>query len=169
MILVEEVTETTQELAGSLHGLGRTERALTVAERALKIREKVHGPDSERVASASRTIAAYHLSQGDLSSARSYYRRALRILRRESGTFDAGLAADWSRWARELTDLLWDAGEHGDAIDFYEVTVRIAEKAGDEHLESALTRYAEMLREVGRDDEAAQHEARAAEIRKRLE
>ena len=151
-----------------LRMFGRHDEALPLLERGLAVREKLLGPENLLTLSALRELSSLLLMTGETDKARPLYRRALEGW--SSGRHGTQLGS-----SIELADLIRDAGEYDDALRLYEIVIDHSEAQPDgfdghgvpfrTHLNTALIRYAEMLREVGRDAEAAEYEAQAAELR----
>lgn len=83
-------------LLGSVLGTkGDLDGALSYAQRALEIDEKVYGPDHPSVARRVSTIAAILYNKGDLDGALSYAQRALKIDEKVYGTEHKQVAQDY--------------------------------------------------------------------------
>jgi tetratricopeptide (TPR) repeat protein len=68
-----------------LEAKGDLEGALSYSQRALKIYEKVYGPDHPNVAICAYNIGAILKDKGDLVGALNYTQRALKILQNRYG------------------------------------------------------------------------------------
>jgi serine/threonine-protein kinase len=91
-------SELLHTIAESFYGLGRYDRALSIAERSLETARAVYGGESLEVARAMYTLAAIHYASSDYAAAEDLHRRALAIRRRL-------LPADSPQVAESLADL----------------------------------------------------------------
>ncbi|MBK8067466.1 MAG: serine/threonine protein kinase [Rhodanobacteraceae bacterium] len=147
-----------QEL-GMLHGLqgqwGEAEEAFT---RLVKVYEAAVGPKHAWVGEALNNLG-WVLSDGlhDYARAETVLRRALEIFPLEP---DPGYSAALARWS--LANCLRDAGRPVDAETYYAQAVVIMDGKDGPHpqLADLLRDYARALRASGRDEQAAQLEAR---------
>ena len=76
-ILNQEVKE--------LYRTGQYDRAVTVAETALKVAEQDVGPDHPDVATSLNNLAALYRTQGDYAKAEPLYKRSLAIREKALG------------------------------------------------------------------------------------
>ena len=164
----------TNNLADVYYSQGDHAKALATFERALALFEKQHVPDHVEVAKTLNNIANVYHAMGQPERAEpfqgrsvetfvkalDYNRRALAILEKELGPeheLVASILAD-------IASVYASQKKFADAEPYFLKAVGIAEKSREEQgqmlLRSVLEGYARMLRDAGRDAEAAKTEAR---------
>ena len=154
--------------ANNLALVYRDQQKYTEAEplyrRALAILERVVGPEHPQVAVALHNLADLHADRGELDDAEPLYRRSQAILEAALGPEHPNVATSLDSQA----DLFAARGDLERAEALFQRVLSLREAAlGAEHPQVAHTQaaYAELLRRTGRDQQAADFEARAAAIR----
>ncbi|XYI00859.1 CHAT domain-containing protein [Sorangium sp. So ce1128] len=146
-----------------LHGEGRIDAAIPLAERALAIREKALGRDHPAVATSLNDLAALYHAKGDYGRAEPLLVRALAIQEKALEKDHPDVAASLGN----LAALYHAQGDYGRARPLYERALAIHEKTlGQEHPDVARTRTALAMLRLSRGDvpEAVRGLARALEI-----
>ena len=114
-----------------LHGQGKFDEALTLAERAVKLREEAVGGDHTLVADALTNLGAIYLAKGKADKGRQLYTRALSIYEKNGAANNTNIS--------KLHDSLgllerFVFGNYPAAIEHYERALALREKAlGAEH------------------------------------
>ncbi len=129
-------------------------------ERALAIREKALGPEHPDVARGLNNLAFVYRHQGRYDEAEPLYERALAMLENARGLEHPDVAYP----IRGLAEVYAGQRRYAEAEAFYRRALAIWEQAlGPDHptVKETLRGFAKLLRVLGRDDEAAQLEARA--------
>jgi tetratricopeptide (TPR) repeat protein len=109
-------------------------QARSFCERALRIREKVHGPEHPETALSLESLGDACLQQGDMAGAQSFYERALRIREKVLGPEHP----DTAKSLESLGHACVARGDFTGAQSFYERALRIREKVlGPEHPDTA--------------------------------
>ena len=99
---------------------------------------------------------------GRPEEARIQYRRAIAMLR-GGVVIQPSPQRDLTAFLTELAALVEEAGHHEDALQLFEIASLDSARYPD--LQAAVHRdWATLLRRMGRDDDAAEHEAQAAEL-----
>lgn len=121
------------------------------------------GPEEPRLAATLNTLAVLYHSQRKYAQAASFYQRVLRLLEHTIGPEHPTLAATLNNLA-----IVHEAqGEYGAAEPLYQRALTLLERTlGPEHanLAAALENYADLLRKMQREAEAATAEGRAQAI-----
>ncbi|HKX31427.1 MAG TPA: CHAT domain-containing protein [Blastocatellia bacterium] len=128
--------------------VGRYDQALASAESALKIRERVLGPDHPDVAFVLRRMAILHNISGDHAQAEALFQRALDVLERSLGPEHPGVALALNNVAIIYTQ----KGDYVKAEPLFQRALVILEAAlGREHLDFAnvLDSLAALYRDRG--------------------
>jgi tetratricopeptide (TPR) repeat protein len=162
----------------TLHYLGRTQfsqkkypEAGRWFERELTLLEENRTPDQPETAQALRALGELYQAVDEPAKSESYYLRAIPLLEH---LLDE-TAMEETRWsyARQLARTLAQLGviyqeqaRQGPAERAFRRAVAIAEKTPDvDELVFSLHHYAKLLRQVGREEEAAAVEARLLSLR----
>jgi CHAT domain-containing protein/Tfp pilus assembly protein PilF len=115
---------------------GKYSEAIPLAERALKIREKVLGPEHLDVATSLNGLAGLHHNKEDYAKAEPLYQRALAIWEKAFGHEHPDVALSLNN----LAALYRARGDYAKAELLYQRALAIREKAlGPEHLDVAQT------------------------------
>jgi serine/threonine-protein kinase len=139
--------------------LGLYEPATPLLEKALELHRSEWVDEHPDVATSLHNLAVLQYAKGDYDGAEPLLREALAMRRRllgEEHTLVAGSLND-------LGMVLWHKGDHDDAEPLYREGLAILEKVlPPDHpdLRKTVERYASLLREMGRDAEAEELEAR---------
>jgi len=136
------------------HYLGLFDRARPLLERSLAIRSEQLGPSHLDVAESLTYLGHLSRQQGDLVAAEELYRRALAIREGALDPDDPDVAASLNL----VAVVVWDRGRYAEAEPLYRQALAIREKAlSADSPDLAETRagYAELLRKLGREQEAA--------------
>ncbi|HUK56067.1 MAG TPA: tetratricopeptide repeat protein, partial [Nitrospiria bacterium] len=170
-ILEETVGPMHPDLAKSLNNLAelyrtqnREAEAATLQTRILTIRERTLGPNHPDVAESLRNLALIYQAQKRYAEAEAFYRRAISI-------WEEGPRSDYADLARSLNNLatLYSTeGRSTDAETLFRRSLFTWEKGlgpDDPDSVTTLENYAVFLRQMHRDDEAAELEIRARRIR----
>ena len=142
---------------------GRYGEALPLNQRAVAIREGLHGPKHPDVADSLHSLALTHHSRGDYGEAESLYQRSLAIR-------EEALGPDHPEVAKNLSNLavLRDhQGRHREAMPLFERALTIRERSlGPDHPDVAfsLLNIAALCERDGRYAEAAELEERVVKI-----
>ncbi len=139
---------------------GKYARAEPLAKRELAIYETVLGPEHPDVALGLDRLAGLYTVMGRYSQAESLAKRALAI-------WDKNLDPRFPNEALDtLAELYHVQGRHAEAESFYKrsLAMREALRPGHPIVAQVLEKYAVLLRDTGRDVEAAKMEARAKAI-----
>jgi tetratricopeptide (TPR) repeat protein len=137
-------------------------------KRALAIRERALGPDHPDTATSLNNLAFLYQWQEKYAEAEPLYKRALAIGEKAPGP-DAAFGTIIV--LNNLAELYRRQKKYAEAEPFYKRAIAVYEKGLDyKHpiVLMVLTGYADLLREMGRGDEAARLGARAAEIRAKV-
>jgi tetratricopeptide (TPR) repeat protein len=160
------VATSLDNLANLYRAQGKYAEAEPLYQRALGIREKALGPEHPDVARSLNNLAGLYYDQGKYAEAEPLYQRALRIWGKALGPQHPDVATSLNN----LANLYYAQEKYAEAEPLYQRTLGILEKAlGPEHpnVAQALENYAFLLRQIGRESEAAEMEARAKAIRAR--
>jgi tetratricopeptide (TPR) repeat protein/transcriptional regulator with XRE-family HTH domain len=154
-------------LARAKLGQGQTGEAELLARRALEVRERVFGPDHPKLAYSLQCLSEILLAQGRLAEAETLARRGLVIRERvhPDGHQTTSISLDI------LAQIRQSQGEVIEAEDLYQrALTTLTRTVGSVHprLVETLTRYAGLLEQLGRRDEAASVRARAESIESRV-
>lgn len=129
-------SELAAELGSVLLLRGDTDGALTYAQRALKIDEKIHGADQPEVAVDASTIARILQAKGDMEGALSYSQRALRIDQTIYGPDRPEFVAID---ANNIAQILQAKGDLDKALTYAQRALQINEKVyGHDHPQVAI-------------------------------
>jgi tetratricopeptide (TPR) repeat protein len=142
---------------------GDLDGALTYARRALKIEEKVHGPEHPDVAAATNNIGRILQAKGDLEGALTYTQRALKINEKVYGLDHPDVARD----ANNIGQILWAKADLDGALTYTQRALKIDEKVyGPEHpdVAAATSNIGQILKDKGDLDGALTYTQRALKI-----
>jgi tetratricopeptide (TPR) repeat protein len=78
-----ETADSLNQKVMTLYHAGNYQAAFPIAKKVLRIRERTLGPDHHDVAVSLQTLAGIYEAVGDLSSARDFDERALKILNKD--------------------------------------------------------------------------------------
>ncbi len=78
-----ETAESLSQKVMTLYHAGKYQAAFPIAKKVLRIRERTQGPDHYDVAVTLQTLAGLYEAVGDLTQARNYDERALKILNKD--------------------------------------------------------------------------------------
>ena len=121
------------------------------------------GPEEPRLAATLNTLAVLYQAQRKYAQAVSFYQRVVRLLEHTPGPEHPTLATTLNNLA-----VVYEAqGEYGAAEPLYQRALMLLERTlGPEHssLAAALENYADLLRKMQREAEAATAEGRAKAI-----
>jgi tetratricopeptide (TPR) repeat protein len=137
----------------SLQSCGQYTEAQQLSERALRIDEKVTGPEYPAVSTSLYHLAVVLDCRGKYEEALPLFKRALRIEEKALGPEHSSVATTLGNMA----NLLRNQGKYEEALPLYERSLRIHEKAlGPEHSSVATTlgNMANLLRNQGKYEEA---------------
>ncbi len=125
----QEAQRLNQEVV-RLYRQGRYDEALTVAQRALAIREKVLAPEHSDVATSLNNLALLYDTKGDHGQAELLYQRALAIREKVLGPDHPDVAISLNN----LAALYATKGDYGQAEPLHQRALAIREKVlGPEH------------------------------------
>jgi tetratricopeptide (TPR) repeat protein/DNA-binding transcriptional regulator YiaG len=128
-------------------------------KRALAIREKVRGPEHPEVAYCLTNLAELYQKQGKFDEIESLCQRALSIISASLGTEHP----DMRYGLNNLAAFYKAKGEYARAEPLYQKALAIMQKTlGPEHPDTArvLWWYADLIKKLGREDEASELERR---------
>ncbi len=128
-------------------------------KRALAIREKVRGPEHPEVAYCLTNLAELYQKQGKFDEIESLCQRALSIISASLGTEHPNMMYGLNN----LAAFYKARGEYARAEPLYQQALAIMQKTlGPEHPDTArvLWWYADLLKKLGREDEASELERR---------
>ncbi|XYI03998.1 tetratricopeptide repeat protein [Sorangium sp. So ce1128] len=150
----------------ALHGQGRFDAALPLAERALALREKALGSEHPDVATSLNDLALLYKAKGDHARAEPLYQRALRIRENALGREHPHVATSLNNIA-----VLYHAkGDYARAEPLYQRALRIRENAlGREHpdVANSLNNLAALYKDKGDYARAEPLYQRALRIREK--
>jgi len=140
--------------AVKLHGQGKFDEALTLAEQALKLREEALGSEHRVVADSLKNLGALYLAKGKADKGRQLYMRALTIYEKNPASDVAGIYK-----LLDSVGLLerFAYNNFSAAIERYERSLALKESSlGAEHEEVIKTLYelAELYELLERNDKA---------------
>ena len=139
------------------HRQGKTQHALDLARRGLKLAEAADDPSA--LAQAHNVLGILGGSQGDSEEARNHLRRSL-ALAENLGDVSARIAA-----LNNLALAYGASGETKQALNLTEAALALCEAQGDRHREAALhNNLADLLHAIGRSEEAMAHLKQAVSI-----
>jgi CHAT domain-containing protein/tetratricopeptide (TPR) repeat protein len=144
-------------------GKFREPETLTLAERAVRVKEEHLGPDDPEVAKSLLDLGILQHYLGDLERAREIHARALEILEREHGPDSFEVAPALNALAVDVSRL----GRPDEALELYERARVIREtELGPVHPDVAKTllNMAQLNEEIGRYREALELALRGSEI-----
>lgn len=153
--------------AVSLYGKAKYAEAITLAERALNIRERVVGPENTLVAQTLNNLAESYQAKGDYTKTEVYFQRALQIRETKLGREHPEVAQSLSN----LASLYRTQGAYAKAEPLYQRALAIREKTlGPAHQDVAhsLNGLAVMYYGTGDYAKAAPLLERAFEIREKV-
>ena len=151
------------ELGHVLLAKGDLDGALTHTQRALKIDEKVYGPDHPNVARVADNIGLILRAKGDLGGALTYTQRALKIDEKVYGPDHPEVATD----ASNIGQILQDKGDLDGALTYTQRALKIDEKVyGPDHpnVASLASNIGAILQAKGNLDGALTYTQRALKI-----
>lgn len=156
-------------LADLYRSQARDEEAESAYLESLALLEGIDGPDSPRVARFVADIAVFYTDLGRVEEAEPLYRRALEALEWTHG-FDHD---DVLELRTSLAGFLLQQQRYREAEPLYvevlAILLDVPEPDRDlDRVLTALDEYSALLRATGREDEAAEAEARARDIRARF-
>lgn len=157
-----DVGKSLNDLALIYEAQGKYAVAEPLIRRSLAIREKALGPDHPGMAQILNNLGLVLTKQGKLTEAEPLLLRALEIAQTAFGAGHPHVAT----LNDSLATLRYRQGNHEEAERLYIQAAEILEKASDGNLPEVIANRARMLRELGRTDEAARLEARAAALSK---
>lgn len=142
--------------------------AASAFKRSVVIWQKVLWPKHPHVATTLDKLARVYESEGNYTEAEAVYRRALAMREEVLGSSHPVIAESFASLAR----LYRVQGKTAKGALFYQRAVAILDKAlafgkNPRHAADTLERYASLLREMNRPEEAATMEGRAKVIRTR--
>lgn len=162
----------------------RDAEAEPLVKRALALREKVVGKGHADLISDVEILAGIYARQGKIAAAEPFYRRAL-ALREANNAESLRQAEEDERRLATLWTVMMASGGNGTAmgssmmmgsqaiaqVQRLESHAQALREASSESINAAVTTegYSALLRRAGRDDEAAEFEARARAIRDAVE
>ena len=132
-----------------LHGQGRFDEAVDVAQQALKMAERALRPDHPDVATSLNNLAELYRDQGKYGDAEPLYKQSLAIREKALGPDHPDVATSLNN----LAELYRDQGNYGDAEPLYNRSLAIREKAlGPDHpdVASSFNNLAELYESQGR-------------------
>jgi serine/threonine protein kinase len=154
-------------IAGILNGNARSEEALQLAERALKINQTLHPGDHAEVARSLNHIAGCQEALGQLMNAVGNYKAALGMRRR----LFPGDHRDVATSLNNLAACLRSVGRPADALPLYEESLEMRQQLfpGDHpSVAASLSNLATCLQSLGRTAEALPNFEASLEMRYRL-
>jgi class 3 adenylate cyclase/DNA-binding SARP family transcriptional activator len=139
------------------HRQGSGDRALDLAQQALKLAESIG--DAAALAQAHNILGILANSRGDLDGARDHLQRSL-ALAEDLGDLSAHIAA-----LNNLALAFTASGENEQALSLSETALALCASQGDRHREAALhNNMADLLHAMGRSQEAMEHLKQAVTI-----
>jgi len=153
--------------ATTLFNAGLFDEAITLAKRALVIREQVLGPEHLDVATSLNNLAVLYYNKGDFVEAEPLYKRALAIREKTLGPEHLSVANSLNI----LAVLYLDAGDYVQAEPLFKRALAIFEKVrGQEHPDVAmsLSNLASLCRAKGDYVQAEPLHKRALAIREKM-
>ena len=141
--------------------MGRYSEARPYLEQALAVIERTYGPEHPMTAIALQSLGEMWWRAGDPARARPFLVRAVDIQQAHGGGGDMGLSL------HTLAVVLRDLHEPAESERMFQRTLATREKAlGEIHPDvvTSLEEYAKLLREMHRDAQAGELEARARAI-----
>lgn len=153
------------KLAELYHQVGNFQKARTIAELALRIRERA-GENADTAATWA-TLAEIHQALADYARAETFFERALALREKLLGPEHADTATSLAK----LANLNAERGEFGKAKELAERSLKIREKLfGPENAETAVSvqLLADIAQLTGRDAEDKELTERALKIREKL-
>jgi tetratricopeptide (TPR) repeat protein len=167
-----EDTDVGSELAAELGSVllhrGDANAALSYAQRALTMDEKIHGPDQPEVAVDATSIAQILQAKGDLEGALNYSRRALKIDQTIYGPDRPEFVAID---ANNIGTILKAKGELDGALSHTQQAMKIDERVyGPDHPQVAIdaNNIGTILKAQGKLDGALSHIQQAMKIDERI-
>jgi tetratricopeptide (TPR) repeat protein len=156
-------SQLSSQLGIVLHHKGDLEGALSYAQRALKIVEKVYGPNHPEVAIRANNIGQVLRDKGDLKGALSYTQRALKIDEKAFGPGHPTVATD----ANNIGMILQAQGDLEGALSYTQRALKIDEKAfGPDHptVATDANNIGQILQDQGDLEGALSYTQRALKI-----
>lgn len=138
---------------------GRYSKAEEYIQRCLVIIKHAFGPDHPRVASSVSSLGHLYLQAGEYSKSEIQYKNAMSILEKATDPDDRTILEALSG----LGQLYFQTGRIDEAEQYFREALKIIEKDSDIHFsatEKTVKKYADLLRMMGRDEEAADVESR---------
>ncbi|MBO0861734.1 MAG: CHAT domain-containing protein [Chloracidobacterium sp.] len=150
--------------ATKLRDASKLDEALTLAERALEIREKIQGAEHDDLAAAINLLAGIYTDRGEYVKAEPLYKRALDIREKTLGKDHPGIAESLN----DMANLYLDQGKYGEAEPLFTRALGIEERAlGKDHPLTAyvLSNLALLYTDQGKYSEAEPLFKRSLDIR----
>lgn len=150
-----------------LHKAGKTNDAIPLMERALKIVKQFAGDESADAGSMMSNLAVMYKTAGNLPSARRLLEQSLKISRQQNGEFHQDTALQQNN----LADCLYAQGEYAAARPLYERALQIYRHTlGEEHADtaSAWSNLATAMQALGDYSAARPMFEHALRVQKRL-
>ena len=154
------------DLAGSREGMallhqkqGRPAEAAVLLERLAATNERVYGPEHPQLARTLLNLGLVRVDLGEDEDARRLFERALAI---DETALEPG-HPQLVRTLALLADLHYRHGRYAEAETLFRRLMKLRDEGATyEQWDKTVANWSRLLRETGRDGEAAQAEARAA-------
>ena len=160
----QRLTTTLKNLADLYYAQGEYSEAEPLYQRLLAVQEQALGAEHPDLAASLNDLAFLYDAQGNYAEAQPLYQRSLEIMEKALGAEHPGIVTSLDN----LASLYAAQGDYAKAEPLYRRSLVIVEKAfGAEHrtVATSIENYAALLREMGREEEAAEWEARAKALR----
>jgi tetratricopeptide (TPR) repeat protein len=136
-VMLAGIASTLNNLAMLYLSMDDYAKAEPLFQRALKINEKVLGPDHPRTAWGLNNLGRIHLSIGDYAKAEPLFQRALKINEKALGPDHPDTATSLNN----LGELYYSMGDYAKAEPLFQRALKISEKArGPDHPDTATVR-----------------------------
>jgi tetratricopeptide (TPR) repeat protein len=180
-----------QEFAKVYEAQGKDEPAEVLYRRALALCEESQAPNSLYAARAAEALAAFCRARSRYPEAEEFYRRSLTIVEEHVSSQAAAWAKGWRPWRNKpefqirlsrnqipistsldhLATVYEDQQKYAESEPLRRRSLEIKERAwGERHssfLVDSLTAHADVLRKIGREQEASQIDKRVEVMRLR--